>query len=112
MLEFNQKVLVYPWRHPVTFTRFLAHGDGPMLSLEKAILENQPGIVGPSSLQDYIPGKYLKNKFPNYTSDICTRYFSRFYIKGNNRYIDMVCLEEANIAFIGRIALHSCVGLY
>lgn len=45
-------------------------------------------------------------------SDICTRYISRFHIKGNNRYIDIICLKGASIASSGRIALHSCVGLY
>lgn len=45
--------------------------------------------------------------------DSCTRYISRFYVKGNNRHIDMICLERANIALVGRIALqHNCVGLY
>lgn len=37
--------------------------------------------------------------------DSCTRYISRFYVKGNNRHIDMICLERANIALVGRIAL-------
>lgn len=45
-------------------------------------------------------------------SDSCIRYISRFNIKGNNGYTDIICLEGANIAFTGRIALHSCVGLY
>lgn len=77
----------------------------------KAILENQPGVVDPSVLQHHILRKSLKTKFPNYMSDICTRYISRLHIKGNNRYIDIICLEGANIA-PGRIALHHYVGLY
>lgn len=54
MFTFSQDLLVHPWRAPVAFASFPACWNGPLLSFEEVILENQTALPDPLSLQDLI----------------------------------------------------------
>lgn len=63
MFTFSQDLLVHPWRAPVAFAWFPACWDGPLLSFEEAILENQTAFLDPLSLQDLIVLASSKKSF-------------------------------------------------
>lgn len=55
VVEFCQELLAYSCRPPASSPWLLTRGNGPVLSLEEAVLENQPALLDSSSLQDDIP---------------------------------------------------------
>ena len=101
MCEFNQELLLLGGIL-TSLLDFLFIGMDRSWACRRQSLKNQPGVLGLSSLQDHIPWNSVRNNFPNYMIDICTRYISRYYIKRINRYIEMISLEEADIPLVGR----------